>query len=464
MLNKDQFQKEQNELLKAVLDARFFSPWAEDNYEDPTSLIHDTKLEIFITNTCNQSCEYCYLIKNKGLYPENARDPELILNNLKLLYDYILENNYHIPLADVFTGEIWHSQLGVDFLDITLQYLKKGMRIDQFLIASNCSFVYNSKTRNKIQYYINEFKLYGSYIIFSISIDGKIIEEQERPLNNGMIKNDDYYDEIFLFAKYNGYNFHPMVAPNSVKYWIKNYEWWKEQYNKWDLDIDTIMMLEVRNASWTEENIQDYLMFLNYLIEDFLKRKCNNDSKLLGNVIVGVRNPKNVQLTGYVPWVLGEADDFLGCSVSENFTVRLGDLAICPCHRTAYNKYLYGKFIVKDNKIVDIEANNPQMAIKILFGNSKSILNRCDTCILKDYCLKFCLGSSLESLGDPFIPDNNICTLFNSKYNFLIKKYKELGIIDYYKTITPIELGYDKVEKLLNMIERWDEQHELGKL
>jgi len=38
--------------------------------------------------------------------------------------------------------------------------------------------------------------------------------------------------------------------------------------------------------------------------------------------------------------------------------VRLGDLAICPCHRTSYDKYLLGKFEVKDNQIIGIKANN----------------------------------------------------------------------------------------------------------
>lgn len=462
MLDKNQFQKEQNELLKAVLDARFFSPWSEAKYNDPAALVHDAKLEIFITNTCNQSCEYCYLIKNPGLYPADKRDPALIINNLKLLYDFILKNNYHIPLADIFTGEIWHTQLGLDFFETTLQYLKKGMRIDQFLIASNCSFVYNDKARNQIQNYINQFQIYNSCITYSISIDGKIIEEQERPLNNGMVKNDDYYDKIFTFAKYNGYNFHPMVAANSVKYWIENYQWWESQFEKWDMDINSIMMLEVRNAEWTEENIRDYLTFLNYLIDNFIKKYCNNDPKLLANAMMRVRNPKHVSLSGYIPWIFTEADDFLGCSISENLTVRLGDLAICPCHRTAYNKYLYGKFIVKNGEIVDIEANNPQMAIKVLLGNIKSVTNRCDTCLFRDYCLKFCLGSSLESLGDPFIPDHNICTFFHSKYSFLIKKYKELGIIDYYRTISPFEMGYNRVEKFLNMVDTWEERYELG--
>jgi len=39
--------------------------------------------------------------------------------------------------------------------------------------------------------------------------------------------------------------------------------------------------------------------------------------------------------------------------------VRLGDLAICPCHRQAYDEYLYGHFVVENNRITGIKANNP---------------------------------------------------------------------------------------------------------
>ena len=62
---KQQFDKEQDELLKAVLNERFFYPWQDDG-EGETSLRNDANLEIYITNACNQNCEYCYLTKYEG--------------------------------------------------------------------------------------------------------------------------------------------------------------------------------------------------------------------------------------------------------------------------------------------------------------------------------------------------------------------------------------------------------------
>ena len=93
--NKIDFQQEQNQLLKTVLDLRYFQPWKEE--DNQYSLRNDANLEIFITPSCNQHCEYCYLVKYDGLYPKEINNKDTILNNLKILYDYIIEQKYHIP-------------------------------------------------------------------------------------------------------------------------------------------------------------------------------------------------------------------------------------------------------------------------------------------------------------------------------------------------------------------------------
>ena len=81
--NKIDFQQEQNQLLKTVLDLRYFQPWKEE--DNQYSLRNDANLEIFITPSCNQHCEYCYLVKYDGLYPKEINNKDTILNNLKIL-------------------------------------------------------------------------------------------------------------------------------------------------------------------------------------------------------------------------------------------------------------------------------------------------------------------------------------------------------------------------------------------
>lgn len=457
--DKAQFQKEQNELLKTVLNARYFNPWRE-NRDDATDLRNDANLEIYITNTCNQHCEYCYLVKYDELYPSDKREPKHLLKNLKILFQNIIDNNFHIPKIEFFTGEIWQSKFGLDVLDITYDYLKRGMQIDWFMIASNLSFLFDKEQTQKIQMRIDKFRELGHPLTFSASVDGKIIDSFERPLNSKVERTDEFYEDMFCFCKHNGYGYHPMVSSQSAPYWIENYKWWKERMDYWDLPIDDlIMMLEVRNADWTPETMAAYSDFMDYLIDDFLERKCDNDPKILANALFNVRDCGNARISGYIPWALGECDSFAGCTVATDLTVRLGDLAICPCHRTCYNKYLYGKCVLDDkNKIIDIEAVNPQLAIEILMGNLNTTIPKCDACVFNYCCLKGCFGSQIEINGDPMFPVENVCDFFIYKYGRLIEKYETLGIIDYLKTITSYEREYYRVEKFLKMVEGWKKQ------
>lgn len=460
MTNQESFQLEQNELLKTILDLRFFAPW-KDTKLDNGSLQHDSVLEIYITNACNQNCQYCYLVNQPGLYPSEKREPKLLLSNLHSLYQWVLDNRFNIPRCDLFSGEIWHTNFGLEVLEETLNFLKQGMHIEWFMIASNCSFVFDEKQLHKIQHYIDEFRKYGSALVFSISVEGAVLDNSSRPLNNGEQRTEEYYDRLFLFAKHNNFLFHPMVSSNNVKNWIENYNWWKNQFKKWDINLYALMMLEVRNADWTEESIQDYNSFMDYLIDDYFINECRNDIEIFSNHLLNVRNylPKNQygkELGGYVPWAFPAADTYLSCGAADTLTVRLGDLAICPCHRTAYNKLLYGTFEVKNGEIVDIIANNPQVAIRFIMPNVNLCSFGCDDCPFEKFCLKGCLGAQYEVMGDPFLPIPNVCEFFRAKYTHLLEKFQKMGVIKYLQTFTRYEKDYPIVKNFLKMVQQWE--------
>lgn len=464
MLNeeREQFQKEQDQLLKTILDLRFFLPW-HDTKIDEGALQSDTKLEIYITNECDKRCKYCYLWKNKGLYPQDKLDHQLILNNLKILYEWMLKKEFYIPEVSFFTGEIWYTQFGLDILDLTLQYIKKGLRVNSWMIPANCSFIEDDIQTAKIQSYINAFSECGQPLLFSISVDGKLIEEEMRPSKETNINYDEYWDKLFTFAKHNNYYFHPMVSAKSIHKWIENYKWWESQLKKYNYyTVTHLMLLEVRNDDWTEENINDYCKFLDFLVDKYLQDACQGDIKKLANHVFNIRNTEGNQLDGYIPYCFPHTDTFIGCTQATDLTVRLGDLAICPCHRLAYDKYIYGHFKVENNEIVDIIANNPQVAIKILMANFNLCSFGCDTCTFNNYCLKGCHGMQYESMGDPFIPNPNICYFFKRKYSFLIEKYKELGVIDYLKTVSDYEQFYDIVQDFLTLVKKYEKSKQCG--
>lgn len=469
-MDKKQYQKEQDELLTTILEQRYFLPWQNiEALDGGQRLQEDSNIEIYLTAACNQKCEYCYLHKHPEIYPRDKMDPSLLLHNLSIFYDWLINNNYHIKRLDFFSGDIWQTQFGLDVLQLTYDYTLKGLQYDDILIASNCSFIDDPIHTQRIQKYINLFSMAGKRLAFSISIDGKIIDNFDRPRKNSTnVYTDKFYELLFSFAKHNNYGFHPMVSSHNIHLWQKNLNWWKEMTDKYQMRFDTsVMMLEVRNDEWTDETIKLYCEFIQTLAEDFLIHECHNDIKMFGNITGDIRiEPLDNTLPllqGYYPWCFGEIDTFIGCTISNQFAVRIGDLAICPCHRTAYDKYLYGHFKVEDDKIVGITARNPQMAIQILMGNIMTAWPKCDTCLYNSVCMHGCLGSQLEAMRDPFVPIPSVCKLFKAKYSTIINWYKQKGVVDYWKSIDPDEYHSDELAWKLNFIDMWErEQNGMG--
>lgn len=399
------------------------------------------------------------------LYPAEYNKPELILQNLEKICEWVFTNNFQIPRLDLFSGDIWDTPFGWQVLQTIYNYVTKGMRIGYILIASNCSFVANDKALQTIQQYIDKFAAIDCPIIFSISVDGKIIDNEGRPDNKVANKyTDEYYNAIGSFARANGYRFHPMISSSNVKYWKENYEWWKQFLDYFEFNKKDIMTLEVRNGDWTDESIQAYGEFLEYLMDEYLHEDFHNDTTAFASAIVasGEVYPES-HLSGYVPWVINVVDTFHGCTVSNHLTIRVGDLAICPCHRTAYQEYLYGYLETENGRITSkVHAINPTMAINILMSNMIYSTPICNNCIYNNCCLNGCLGSQLESERDPFFPKENVCKFFHHKYDTILKWYEEHGVIDILKTRAADDTRNIQIANILQIYSKYKEEKENG--
>lgn len=472
--DKEIFQQEQDKLLQTILDARFFNGWRRRG-PDATNDVPVGNLELFITSACNQECEYCYLVKYEQLYPKALNQHDLIIKNMKILFDWLIENDYHIPILDIFTGEIWHSHFGLEILDIIYDYVvNKGLNIDGIMIPSNCSFIHDRNQTIEIQNRIDAFTRIGLSFRFSISVDGKPIEEETRPLKNGTVfkRDDKFYDDVFMFAKRNSFGFHPMVSAASAEKWIENFEWWKAMHHKYDLPMDYLMMLEVRNNDWNEENFAEYAKFVKYLVDDAIKYHQGDIGKVADDLLM-VNQTYDVDQndylwgkdTSYTPFCFGDEKGIYGCTISSHMTVRLGDLAICPCHRTAYNKQLYGHFDVKDDKIVGITANNPHLAIHILMTDRNYSTLGCDTCVFTNFCLGTCKGQSIEGTGDPIHNDPKVCYFLRKKYDCLFTVYEEAGIMKWLEdNITEYHTGYTSIKPILDVYHNYKKEKKNGEL
>lgn len=442
-------------VLETILEKRFFGPWREGETGDPSSLWPDSNLELYVTAACNQKCEYCYLVRHEELYPRNTMHPENIKRNMRIFLDWCLGQGFSFNQIDLFSGEIWHSQFGWDILDILLDYIRRGLRVRTVMIPTNASFILSDRATVEMSNRIEDYGRAGCQLQLSGSIDGGLADGVTRKGNDDKLTEDKggdkFYDRFFSFWRHHGFRFHPMVSVENVGNWKENFLWWEEKCKEYGYDaFRDVMMLEVRNDNWTQESIDAYNDFLSFLIDKFLAERCGGDVKKLANhlFLTDIFAPSG---SGYINFGLTKADSFQGCTVSEMLTVRLGDLAIPPCHRTAYDELLYGRFRVEDGKITGIEENNPQIA---LLQDSILCSPGCDACPYSYFCLRGCYGAQRETEMDPFMPIKSVCDMFRAKIDFLIDKYESLGVWDVLREVSPANIRYECIQETLQAVSR----------
>ena len=446
------FQQENNELLKTII----YSKLTQLKTTAPETV--DT-IELYVTGDCNQKCEYCYLVKHGDqLYPQNLREKDLIIKNLKIFLDFLIEKDLVPQRLDLFSGEILGTPLGNEILDTLFNYvITKGLNVKIICIPSNMSFCLKQESVDRINKYIEDFKEYGVHISISCSMDGLIVDKYERPFHNNTdkLKTKEYYNRIISFCSYHNFGFHPMISANSLKYQKENYKVWLQILHLLYPDeelfkskLGKVMQLEVRNDEWTEEHIKEYIDWLNFLIDTDKKEYFNNDNKKFFDEIY-TKNFTQYKEVTYLPyWVLKLKET--SCTIGKMVCVRLGDLAICPCHRTSYDKFILGKFVVENNKIIDIKANNVQLASAI-YLTSAMIKPKCDVCPLSSFCVKGCFGAQYEATNEIFYPIESVCQLQKVKNIFLYLKFKKMmqesNIKDFYPLIQELNIGVENLLK-----------------
>ena len=406
-------------------------------------------VELQITPECNQKCEYCYLYKNKDLiYPKEIRDPKLILKNLNIILNYFLEKEYQISEIDLFSGEIWASDFGIKVLQGVLYYVSKAkFKPRRVSIPSNGSFILSEKYFKQILEIKENFAYYNCNLAFSISVDGPIIENDNRSFvndNKNIVRDDSFYEKLFKFGQEYDYGFHPMVNAYSIENWPDQYDWWIKKLKEYNLDyFSYIMFLEVRNNEWTDAKIENYLKFINHSVDTVVQEVFENNLENFLNTSLGIAERKNKY--NYFHLSLAHSSNMNGCSVDRTLQFRLGDLAWTMCHRTSYEKFLYGKFKVENNKIVGMEALNLPLLF-IVYRLTYKGHPECDVCPINKYCIRGCYGAQFEAHKELFYPCETVCNLFKAKTYFLYKKYRKMSESLNNKKINSI---LDKIEKKL---------------
>lgn len=459
------YEEENTKLLKTILNASFLKPWKNPEKFDDNVERRDLALELYVTSACNQKCEYCYLYKHgDDLYPKEIRDSKTILNNLRILINHLTEKQYNVHRFDIFSGEIMHTQFGIDILDEIYRGKQNGLLVDEIHIPTNCSFILNETATKRLQEAFDRLKSVGIDVRPSASLDGLLIEDESRPFITNEFsgrRDQAFYDKAFEFILHNNGGFHPMISAYSIEKWKDNLMWWVSQCNKFNISMPhSVMTLEVRNDEWPAHKIKAYTEFLMFYADWLFNSFCCGNKELFTKMLIGMECPEHI--TGYLNLFLSNDTQIATCSVSHQLTVRLGDLALCPCHRTSYPEYLYGKFIVEDGKIVDIEGNNPFVAAKILMMNQRVCHHGCDACWNKDFCIRQCFGAQLESGQEIFMPIESVCNLLKEKTATLYKIYNKYEVPtvahNFLQNGEPVS-GFDR-DKILSFLSLFDRLEE----
>lgn len=418
-----------DEIVKNVLNKTFFQSWRNEEYKnDKWKYENYRKLEIMITGACDLKCKYCYYTRyGNQLYPPSIRKPSLITKNLKMLFEYLEQNNLFPWEIDLFSGEPFATQLGFDALEIMVDFYRRNNIEGRVVIPTNFSFLFDEKKTQQVIDLKNKGESYNIDIILSASIDGKYIEAENRPFRDGKIRTDEYYDKVFKFAKDYKCGFHPMVYSNGIEKWIDNFLWFQEQFEKHGNPWLNLYLLEVRNVEWTKQQLKEFYKFIRFVVK-WSYHKSNIKPEDFP-AFVHKRKLFNL-FTGFSRIGRGT-----GCSIQSTIQLRVGDLTALTCHRTGYKAHKLWKFIVEDDKIVDIQCQNLDLFMTWASANTKNF-PYCETCMIKNFCSGQCWGSMFETNSSPFIPIPTVCALEHAKMSAIMDELEDLGLWQYFYDFT----------------------------
>lgn len=423
-------QREDNELLNFLFKKNFCEKWS-DEYTKGDIM----NLELIVSPYCNLGCTYCYIHRHgKKLMPQGV-NRDNVLKNTELIADWLIENRYAPERIEIFSGELFAQELGYEVLDILYNKFKEGIKFYKrkpvFVIPTNFSFLLDGDLTKRVEDIINKFKDIGMRISLSASLDGKYLEDENRPIIGNLDykfvdkkRDDEFYNRAFAFAKKYGYGFHPMIYSEGIEKWKDNFLWFMDMFKKYDIPITRLFLLQVRNMEWTPKQNAELVKFIRFLfkwVNDYFK----GDKEKIVNFIHS--DGFNIMRS-----TVGVYHKGLPCSIQTDPAIRLEDLRLVPCHRLMYDGFEFGEFEVKNGKLTgNLIAKNTEMYIAII-GGGYATYPYCVTCGIKHSCTGGCLGAQLEVTGDPFLPIPSMCAMQHAIMVGIILGTLDIGIYPEY--------------------------------
>lgn len=401
------YQEENNILLNKTYEEYFYNSWKND--EEPKSI------EFIFSPYCNLKCKYCYLNKHYDKqFPIDSFDPKTSIRNALKICQWLVDNHY-TPKLDIFSGELFAQEYGFLLIECILAFymhVPKEDRIKEIVIPTNGTFIGTDKEIQVEKLIKKSFNL-GIPLYLSFSIDGKYMDKDNRP------GGDLNYEAIFKFAYKHNYCFHPMIYSNNIEKWIDNFNWFQEQFDKYNIPWYDLYLLQVRNKEWTREQDYELYKFIKYIIH-YTWKKCNKNIEEYNNFLYGA--PKGLNILN---WLGIEDNGKYSCSIQHELAIRLNDMKVFPCHRLMYPEFEIGQY----NDNMNLEAANVSLGVALPYLNPKDA-PLCSNCDINEFCKKGCLGSQYETTKSILTPIPTVCLNYIYIFKALVDGFDEIGILN----------------------------------
>ena len=413
------FEEENDELGRSFLERMYFDEWKKD--EEDRSANRST-LELDSRFDCNLDCKYCYVAKyGDELYPDV--DDRTLYENAEKVMEWLIENGMN-PGLELFAGEPLVQDVNFEILDMIFRKFEGVEKApSKIVIPTNFTWIKSDKYLEKVEELMVKSREKGMPVYLSASIDGKYCADNRPPIKF----TEEDYEKIFEFAKEWQCGFHPMVYSEEIENWKKNWRWFQEKFEEYDMPFNQIYLLEVRNREWSKEQINEFGEFLKWLI-DWTVEKVGKE-RLLDFIFNDGYN-----ILSHSFCTVGRG---IGCSIQSTVFLRLADMGIGPCHRLSYDQFMLAELKEKDaspdgddaTADLGVEVHRPELLIgHTAFDNEYQPM--CEKCTINKLCTGQCLGAMYEETGDMFSPIPNVCRLEYKKVTSLIEKFREIGLLE----------------------------------
>ena len=396
--------KEENDiLLNKIYKEYYYDDW------------NNKTIEFIFSPYCNLKCKYCYLHNNYDKqFPIESFNAEKSIDNALKICQWLV-NNHYTPELDIFSGELFAQESGFKLLETLLNFyiqVPKEDRIRSIIIPTNGTFC-GTKNEMRIEQLIQEFYKINIPVYLSLSVDGKYMDEDNRP---GATRN---YDDIFKFAQKYNLSFHPMIYSNNIEKWIDNFNWFQENFSRFGINWKNLYLLQVRNKEWTRAQDKELYHFIKYII-NWTWEKCNKNIKEYFNFLYDNSRGFNI-----LNWLDCDISRGYGCSLQTELSIRLNDMKIFPCHRLMYPEFEIGQY----NSAMELQSSNVSLGIAIPYINYKDA-PLCSNCDINELCQGGCLGSQFETTKSILTPIPTVCLNYIYIYKALVDGFEDIGILN----------------------------------